>query len=69
MADVPPFNQDALIGALRIDQAGQSTFSEFLLATWQAGVVKYDIDFLARTCTYYGVGYEQYVESYPVVDV
>src|SRR5271165_6106442 len=28
--DVPPFNREALITALRTDQAGQSTFPEFL---------------------------------------
>lgn len=69
MADVPPFNRDALITALRADQAGESTFPDFLDATWRAGVVKFDVDFLARTCTYYGVGDERYVESYPAVDV
>jgi uncharacterized protein YbcV (DUF1398 family) len=69
MADVPPFNRDALIAALRADQAGESTFPDFLDATWRAGVVKYDVDFLARTCTYYGVGDERYVESYRAVDI
>ncbi len=69
MADVPPFSRDALIAALRTDQAGNSTFPEFLMATWRAGVVKYDVDFAARTCTYYGAGEEQYVESYPAVEV
>jgi uncharacterized protein YbcV (DUF1398 family) len=29
-ADVPPFNREALIAALRTDQAGDSTFPEFL---------------------------------------
>ncbi len=67
MADVPPFSRDALITALRTDQAGNSTFPEFLIATWRAGVVKYDVDFAARTCTYYGAGEEKYVESYPAV--
>ena len=69
MADVPPFNREALITALRTDQAGNSTFPEFLMATWKAGVVKYDVDFAARTCTYYGTGEEKYVESYPAVEV
>jgi uncharacterized protein YbcV (DUF1398 family) len=69
MADVPPFSRDALITALRTDQAGNSTFPEFLIATWRAGVVKYDVDFAARTCTYYGAGEEEYVESYPAVEV
>ena len=69
MADVPPFDRDALITALRTDQAGESTFPEFLMATWKAGVVRYDVDFAARTCTYYGAGQESYVESYPAADV
>ena len=69
MVDVPPFSRDALITALRTDQAGNSTFPEFLIATWRAGVVKYDVDFAARTCTYYGAGEERYVESYPAVEV
>jgi uncharacterized protein YbcV (DUF1398 family) len=47
--DVPAFDEGALIKALRVDQAGASTFSEFLDATWQAGVVRYDVDLEART--------------------
>jgi len=68
-ADVPPFNREALIAALRTDQAGNSTFPEFLQATWHAGVVHYDVDFIARTCTYYGWNGEEYVEEYPAVEV
>lgn len=69
MEAVPPFNREALIAALRTDQAGKSTFPEFLMASWRAGVVKYDVDFAARTCTYYGVDDQQYVEAYPAVEV
>ena len=68
-ADVPRFNREAVIAALRTDQAGQSTFSEFLQASWRAGVVRYDVDFTARTCTYYGSDGENYVESYLAVDL
>ena len=39
--DLPPFNREALIKALRTDQAGSSTFPEFLLASWHAGVLRY----------------------------
>src|SRR5580704_7906872 len=67
--DAPPFDREALITALRTDQAGESTFPEFLAASWRAGVVRYDVDFIARTCTYYGAGGDKYVESYPGVDV
>lgn len=65
IADVPKFDREALVAALRTDQAGQSTFPEFLTAAWKAGVVSYDVDFIARTVTYYGSAGESYVEPYP----
>jgi uncharacterized protein YbcV (DUF1398 family) len=68
-ADVPPFNREALIAALRTDQAGNSTFPEFLASCWRAGVVRYDVDFTARTVAYYGCYGEEYVEDYPAVKV
>jgi uncharacterized protein YbcV (DUF1398 family) len=67
--DVPPFDRDALITALRTDQAGNSSFPEFLSATWRAGVVRYDVDFAARTVSYYGCYGEEYIEEYPAVGV
>ena len=67
MSDVPKFNGDALIAALRTDQAGKSTFPEFLLACWRAGIVRYEVDFTARTCTYFGCAGEKYIEDYPAV--
>ncbi len=67
--DVPPFDREALIAALRTDQAGKSTFPEFLAASWRAGVVRYDVDFAARTVAYYGANGEEYVEAYPAVPV
>jgi uncharacterized protein YbcV (DUF1398 family) len=67
IADVPEFDRNALITALRTDQAGESTFPEFLMAAWKAGVVSYDVDFIGRKVTYYGSGGESYVESYPAV--
>jgi uncharacterized protein YbcV (DUF1398 family) len=69
MVAVPPFDRAALVAALRRDQAGESTFPEFLAATWKAGVVRYDVDFAARTCTYFGADDEHYVESYPAVNL
>lgn len=68
-ADVPPFDQPALVRALRTDQAGESTFPQFLAAAWQAGVVSYEVDLAARTVAYYGINGEQYVEEYPAVEV
>jgi uncharacterized protein YbcV (DUF1398 family) len=69
IADVPLFNREALIVALRTDQAGKSTFPEFLAATWHAGVVRYDVDLTARTIAYCGANGEEYNEDYPVVQV
>jgi uncharacterized protein YbcV (DUF1398 family) len=67
--DVPSFDRKALIRALRIDQAGESTFPEFLAASWSAGVVRYDVDFAARKVAYQGSNGEEYVEDYPAVEL
>ncbi len=63
--DIPRFDREALIRALRTDQAGESTFSQFLEASWKAGVVRYEVDFSKRVVTYYGCLEEEYVEEYP----
>jgi uncharacterized protein YbcV (DUF1398 family) len=68
-ADVPAFDREALIKALRTGQAGESSFPEFLEATWRAGVVGYDVDFAARTVSYNGCEGEEYVEAYPAVEI
>jgi uncharacterized protein YbcV (DUF1398 family) len=67
--DVPPFNREALVRALRIDQAGESTFPEFLTASWRAGVLRYDVDFIMRKVAYYGCNGEEYIEDYPAAEV
>ena len=69
IADVPAFNKDALIKALRTDQAGESSFPEFLAASWRAGVVRYDVNLGARTVAYYGCNGEEYIESYQAVEI
>ena len=69
LVDVPTFDQQALIAALRIDQAGGSTFPEFLNGSWRAGVVRYDVDFAARTVAYSGCNGEEYIEAYPAVEI
>lgn len=66
--DIPRFDLDALVAALRIDQAGESTFPEFLEASWRAGVVRYEVDFVARTVSYFGCKGEEYVEAYAAVE-
>lgn len=67
--EVPPFNREALIKALRDDQEGRTVFPAFLTHAWQAGVIGYDVDFSARKVTYYGVNGESYMEEYPAVEV
>lgn len=68
-ADVPTFDEEALIRALRVDQAGESSFPEFLEASWRAGVVRYDVNLEARTVAYQGCNGEEYIEAYPEVTV
>jgi|SRR6185437_15648495 len=67
--DVPPFDCDTLIAALRADQAGKSTFPEFLAAAWRSGVVRYEVDFTARRVAYCGCQGEEYIEDYPAVEI
>jgi uncharacterized protein YbcV (DUF1398 family) len=68
-ADVPVFDREALIAALRTDQAGESTFPEFLSACWRAGVVRYEVDLQQRIVTYFGCGDDAYTERYPAVEI
>jgi uncharacterized protein YbcV (DUF1398 family) len=67
--DIPPFDREALIGALRADQGGLTAFPEFVRGCWKAGIVWYDVDLTARTCTYYGADGDNYVETYPAVEL
>lgn len=66
-SQVPRFDRDALIAALRTDQEGRGTFPEFLKAAWNAGVIGYEVDFAERRVTYVGASGECYVEAYPAV--
>jgi uncharacterized protein YbcV (DUF1398 family) len=66
--DVPVFNRDALFRALRTDP-GESNFPEFLMASWRAGVIRYDVNFDERRVTYYGCNGEEYAEDYPAADL
>jgi uncharacterized protein YbcV (DUF1398 family) len=68
-SDVPPFDREGVVKALRENQAGRSTFPQFLESAWRAGVVRYDADFLARHVTYFGALGEEYVEEYQSVDL
>jgi uncharacterized protein YbcV (DUF1398 family) len=64
-APVADFDPGAVVAAIRADQAGESTFPEFLAAIWAAGVFEYEVDLDARTCTYFGADRaDHYLESY-----
>ncbi|MCG6148726.1 DUF1398 family protein [Leptospira levettii] len=65
--EIPVFQRENLIKALRKDQNGGSTFPEFLKETWEAGVIGYDVDLIGRKVIYYGVNGENYTEEYPEV--
>jgi uncharacterized protein YbcV (DUF1398 family) len=65
--DIPAFDEPAVIRAIRADQAGETTFPQFLQGIWLAGVVHYEVDFTARTVTYSGVDGKGYVEPYTAV--
>jgi uncharacterized protein YbcV (DUF1398 family) len=67
--EIPGFDREALIAALRTDQEGRGTFPEFLQAAWKAGVVGYDVDFTGRKVMYYGSTGASYLEEYPAVAV
>lgn len=68
-AEIAAFDQAALVQALRRDQGGKSTFPEFLKASWEAGVISYDVDLEKRNVTYYGILGESYVEDYQAVEI
>lgn len=67
--EVPSFDREALIRALRADQEGRSVFPQFLTDAWNAGVIRYEVDFAKRHVRYFGAGGETYVEDYPRVDL
>ncbi|SBS78946.1 conserved hypothetical protein [uncultured Mycobacterium sp.] len=69
MAEVPPFDRAALLDALRADQAGRTTFPQFAGAAWRAGVVRWVVALDDRTCTYFGLDDQTYVEEYAAVDI
>ena len=66
-SEVPRFNCNALISAIKADQQGKGSFSEFLLVAWNAGVIEYNVDFLTREVIYYGINSEQYSEKYSAI--
>ena len=69
MIEVRPLDRRALLTALRSDQAGRTTFTEFVQGCRQAGIVRFEVDLAARTCTYFGADDDHYVETYPTVEI
>ncbi|MCO5142031.1 MAG: DUF1398 family protein [Oligoflexia bacterium] len=67
--EIPKFDREALITAIRTDQEGRSTFAEFLLSTWKAGIVSYEVDFVNRKVAYFGIEGDSYIEEYPTVEL
>ncbi len=67
--EVPPFDRNALVKAIRDDQEGLTDFPEFLNRVWRAGIIGYDVDFTAREVTYFGIDGESYSEEYPAVEI
>ena len=67
--DIPKFNKEALIKAISADGAGKSTFPEFLLGAWNAGVIWYQVDLIERTVTYGCCNNETYTTKYSAVDI
>ena len=67
--EMPRFEREALISAIRSDQEGLYSFPEFLHASWKAGVIEYEVDFITRKVTYYGANGESYLEEYPAVEI
>jgi uncharacterized protein YbcV (DUF1398 family) len=69
LAEVPAFDRQAVVAAIRADQAGRSNYPTFLADIWNAGVTDYEVDLLRRTCTYHSISDLAYVETYPAVDL
>lgn len=64
-SDIPAFNREKFIEILRLNQAGKTSFPEFLQQSWLAGVISYEVDFEKRKVIYFGCLGECYTESYP----
>ncbi len=69
VVEVAPFDVDALMAGLRTDQSGRGSYAQFVAASWAAGVLWYQVDFEARTCTYHGVSGARHDEAYPAVEL
>jgi uncharacterized protein YbcV (DUF1398 family) len=69
MSDGPASDRHAVIDAIRADQAGHTTFPEFLASIWNAGVNSYVVDLDQRTVTHSGIDNATYVETYPAVEI
>ena len=68
-SDVPRFDREAFLKVLRSSQAGEISFPEFLKGSWETGVIRYEVNLIARKVSYFGVAGECYIEDYPSVEI
>ncbi|KHD44204.1 DUF1398 family protein [Streptococcus hongkongensis] len=58
-------NRDYFLKQLQVHQKGQTDFPTFCQDTADSGIYKWDVDLLAKTCTYYDL-HNQMVYSEPI---
>lgn len=69
MADIAPWDEEALIASIRADQAGRTGYPEFVSGCWSAGLLHYEVDLAARPCTRHGALGDSYTGPYPHVSI
>lgn len=65
----PSFSEEKFVKVLGKVQDVQTTFPEFLLNSWNSGIVKYEINFIDRYILYYSTSGEEYKEMSPSVKI
>ncbi|MEK5289165.1 DUF1398 family protein [Streptococcus sp. FSL R7-0212] len=58
-------DKDYFMQQLKLHQSGQTDFSTFCKDTTDAGIYKWDVDLLVKTCTYFDLD-DQMVYSEPI---
>ncbi|EMF49980.1 DUF1398 family protein [Streptococcus parauberis] len=58
-------DKDYFMQQLKLHQSGQTDFSTFCKDTADAGIYKWDVDLLVKTCTYFDLD-DQMVYSEPI---
>lgn len=65
----PSFSEEKFVKVLRKVQDVQTAFPEFLLNSWNSGIVKYEINFIDRYILYYSISGEEYKEISPSIKI